>query len=178
MIFQAEKLVMEQEDKSNDQDLGADSEVGTESDQENYESDYIPSPSKIRGTDRHAGVSHKCAGVPNSSKTFTHKQGLKYSCEGGKQKKRNLSYEFCPLPHQPSILRLLMKHFCQHPFLPEHHGQHQTAELIYSDSVHKTYLHCKKNQLHKVWAYLWMSCISQKKFGLKFLELKSFPREP
>ena len=167
MIFQAEKLAMEREDESDDQeDSGADSEVGTESDQEDYESDYIPSPSKIRGTDGRAGVSRKCAGVPNSSKTFTRKQGLKYSREGGKQKKRNLSYEFCPLPHRPSILRLLMKHFCQHPFLLERHGQHRTAELIYSDSVHEAYLHCKNNQLHEVWAYLWTSWYTPSKWKL------------
>ena len=160
MIFQAEKIAMEQDDETDDDgDLDEDSDAGTESDQEggDYESDYIPS--KIRGLEGRAGVS-------KSSKTFTRKQGTKDGCEGGRQKRRNLAYEFCPLPHRPSILHLLMKHFCQHPLLPERHGQHRTAELIHSDSVHEAYLYCKNNQLREVWAYLWTSWYTPGKWKL------------
>ena len=167
MIFQVEKLVIERDDETDDEaDLSEDSEVDTESDQESvdYGSDYAPR--KIRGLEGRAGVSCAGAGVSNSTKTFTRKKGTKGNSKGGKQKKSNLAYEFCPLPHRPSILRLLMKHFCQHPLLPERHGQHRTAELIYRDSVHETYLHCRNNQLREVWAYLWTNWYTPTKWKL------------
>jgi len=167
MIFQVERLGIERDEETDDQeDSGEDSEVDTESGQEggDSESNYIPINS--RGSHGRAGVSHRRAGVSNSSKTFTRKQANKDNCEGENQKKRNLGYEFCPLPHRPSILRLLVKHFCQHPLLPERHGQHQTAELIHSDSVYEAYLHCKNNNLREVWAYLWTNWYSPDKWKL------------
>jgi len=120
ILFQAEGLVMEQDKEPEDQseDLGEDSDIDTDKgNDDGNESDYVPN--SIRGSCGHASVSCKCAGVSNLSVTFTCKQGTKDSCEGGKQEKRYLAYEFCPLPHWPSILCLLTKHFCQHPLLSE-----------------------------------------------------------
>ena len=166
VAFQAEKLAMEQDEESDDQEGDEDSEVDTESDQEGSESESDYNPNENRGSHRRAGVPHKHAGPSNSSKTFVHKKATKDTCERRKQKNKNLGYEFCPLSHRPSILRLLIKHFCQHPLLPDCHGQLRTAELIHSDSVYEAFLHCKRNHLREVWAYLWTSWYSPDKWRL------------
>ena len=167
VIFEAEKMAMEQDEEIDDQeDSGEDSEGDTESDQEGGDSESDYNPKKVQGSRRCAGVSHKRAGPSNSSKTFTRKQTAKDIREGRKQKSKTLGYEFCPLPHRPSILHLLVKHFCQHPLLPQRHGQTRTAELIHSDSVYEAYLYCKNNHLREVWAYLWTSWYSPHKWKL------------
>ena len=165
ILFEAQELAMEQDEATEDEnkDSGKDSDINMGQDDGN-ESNYIPS--KIRGSRRSTGVSHKPARASNPSKTFMHKQGTKDSCEGGRQKKKNLAYEFCPLPHQPSILRLLTKHFCLHPLLPECHGELWTADHIHHDSVHEIYLHCKRNHLCEVWAYLWTNWYTPEKWRL------------
>ena len=124
MIFQAQKLAVEHDAESDDdEDLSKDSDVDYERDQEGSDcgSDYITTDIQ---------VSHGCTRVScgrsrasNSSKTLMHKQGTKGNSEGHKKKRKSLSYKFCPLPHHPPILHLLTKHFCQHPLLPECHGQ-------------------------------------------------------
>jgi len=167
VIVQVEKLAMERDEETEDQDedSGEDSDIDAEEGNDNgNESDYIQS--KIRGSHRSAGVSRKDAGVSRSSKTFTRKQGTKDSCEDGKHKKKYLSYQFCPLPHRRAILRLLAKHFCLHPLLPERHGQTRNSEQIYRDSVYEMYLHCKNNHLHEVWAYLWTNWYTPDKWKL------------
>ena len=165
VLFQAEDLAMERDEETKDEneDSGEDSDTDAdEDDDDRNEPNYIPN--SIRGSRGHASVSRKHAGVSNSSGTFMRK--TKDSCERGKQKKRHLAYEFCPLPHRPSILRLLTKHFCQHPLLPERHGQPRTAEHIHRDSVYEMYLHCKNNHLREVWAYLWTNWYTPDKWKL------------
>jgi len=165
VVFDVEKLVMESDEETDDEkDSSEDEDGGTESDQEgnDYESDYITS--KIGGSHGRAGVSRRDAA--NSSATFTRKQGPKGNRIGNRQKRRNLGYEFCPLSHRPSILRLLVKHFCLHPLLPERHGQQRDAELIHRDSVCESYLHCKNNHLREVWAYLWTNWYTPDKWKL------------
>jgi len=165
VLFQAENLAMEQDKETEDEnkDSGEDSDTDADKDDDDgNEPDYIPN--SIRGSRGHTGVSHKRAGVSNSSGTFTRK--TKDSCERGKQKKRHLAYKFCPLPHRPSILHLLTKHFCQHPLLPERHGQPWTSEHIHRDSMYEMYLHCKNNHLREVWAYLWTSWYGPDKWKL------------
>ena len=172
VVFQVEELEMEElemerDEKTGDQeDLGEDWEVDNESDQEgsDYGSDYIPT--KIQGSHGRAGVSRRHTRASNSSKTFMRKQGTKDSFEGGRQKNRNLAYEFCPPAHRRSILRLLTKHFCLHPLLPERHGQPRTSYQTHRDSVHEMYLHCKNNHLREVWAYLWTNWYSPNKWKL------------
>src|SRR5258707_13756967 len=75
-------------------------------------------------------------------------------------------YKFCPLLHRLSILWLLEKHLCQHPLLPERHGQSRTPQQIYHDSIHEMYLHCKNNELQEVWAYLWTNWYAPDKWKL------------
>ena len=162
-----QKLGMERGEETDDQeDLGEESEVDTESDQErsDYGSDYIPTNTK--GHRRHPGVSRGRARASNSPATSMRKQGTKGKPEGRKKKGRVLEYEFCPLLHRPPILRLLTRHFCQHPLLPERHGETRTADLIYRDAVHETYLHCKLNHLREVWAYLWTNWYAPGKWKL------------
>ena len=165
ILFEARELAMERDEATEDEneDSGEDSDIDEGRDNGN-ESDYIPS--NIRGSRRRAGLSHKPARASNPSRAFMHKQGANSSCEGGRQKKENLAYEFCPLPHWPSILCLLTKHFCLHPLLLECHGEPQTADHIHHDSVHKMYLHCERNHLHEVWAYLWTNWYTPEKWRL------------
>ena len=160
VLFQAESLAMERDEETEDENEESDED----SEIDGNESDYIPN--NVRGHHASTSVSHERTGASNSSETFTRKHKTKGTSKGGNQKKNILTYEFCPLPHQPSILRLLTKHFCQHPLLPERHGQDRTAEQIYRDSVYETYLHCKNNHLREVWAYLWMSWYSPDKWKL------------
>ena len=166
VICQAKKLAMETDEETDGQeDAGEDSELDTESQEgDDSESDY--NPSKIRRSHGRPGVSRRRAGPSNSSKTLKRKQATKDNSEGSKRKNRHLGYEFCPVPHRPSIHHLLIKHFCAHPFLPERHGQIRTSDLIHSDSVYEAYLYCKNNHLREVWAYLWMNWYSPDKWRL------------
>ncbi|EIW53639.1 uncharacterized protein TRAVEDRAFT_99853, partial [Trametes versicolor FP-101664 SS1] len=68
---------------------------------------------------------------------------------------RSMQSNFCPAPHRLPIIRIHSKHGCQHPLLPERHGESRSSEDIYRDAVHEMYLHCKANNLAEVWAYLW-----------------------
>lgn len=165
ILFEAHKLAMERDEEPEDphEDSGEDSDIDEGQDDGN-ESDYIPS--NIRGSRRHPGTSRKHAGASNLPKTFMRNQGTKDSYDRGRQKKKNLTYEFCPLQHRPLILHLLTKHFCLHPLLPERHGEPRTADDIYSDSVHEMYLHCKNNHLREVWAYLWTNWYSPDKWKI------------
>ena len=86
---------------------------------------------------------------------------------GGKKRvKKDPNYTFCPLPHRLSILRLMGKHFCQHPILRERHGQSRTSQQIHRDAVLEMYWHCKANNLREVWAYLWTNWYTHDKWVL------------
>ena len=82
------------------------------------------------------------------------------------QKVKDANYMFCPLSHRLSILRLVCKHFCQHPILRERHGQSRTPQQIHRDAVLETYYHCKANSLREVWAYLWTNWYAPGKWEL------------
>ena len=77
--------------------------------------------------------------------------------EKGAQPVNKATYQFCPLPHRLTILRLFAKHASQHTLLPERHGVPRSAEEIWRDAVEEMYRHCKANNLCEVWAYLWNS---------------------
>jgi len=83
----------------------------------------------------------------------------KFKATGGEKRaqkvEKDANYMFCPLPHQLPIIRLVCKHFCQHPILPEHHGQARTPSQIHRNAVLEAYYHCKANNLREVWGYLW-----------------------
>ena len=168
ILFQAMKLATERDEETEDEneDSDEDSDIDAENGQKSSDddSDYISN--EIRGIRRHSTLS-KSAKKAGRNPKFKHR--AKDNCGAGKQKhkpKTKLSYEFCPLPHRLSILRLLAKHFCQHPLLPERHGQSRSSEQIHRDSVHEMYLHCKNNHLREVWAYLWTNWYSPEKWRL------------
>ena len=165
ILFQATKLAMERDEEAEGFNQGSseDSDISTESEQEGGDSDYSYTPSKNPAGRIHAGMSKPSKKV--NAKVATKRVATD---DGGQKRKakKQLSYEFCPLIHRVSILRLLSKHFCLHPLLPEQHGQPRSSEQIYRDSVYEMYLHCKNNQLHEVWAYLWSSWYSSDKWKL------------
>ena len=76
---------------------------------------------------------------------------------------RDTNYTFCPIPHRLSILRMMCKHFCQHPILPEWHGEACNPGQIHHDAVLESYYHCKANNLCEVWAYLWVNWYTTEK---------------
>jgi hypothetical protein len=83
-----------------------------------------------------------------------------------KGKKSSTRYQFCPHEHRLAILRLFARHFNQHSLLPERHGQPRTAAQIYRDAVFEMYIHCKRNHLRDVWAYLWVNWYCPKMWPL------------
>ena len=92
-----------------------------------------------------------------------------FRATGGKQrtqKVKDANYMFCPLSHRLLILCLVCKHFCQHPILHERHGQSWTPQQIHHDAVLESYYHCKANNLHEVWAYLWTNWYAPGKWEL------------
>ena len=58
----------------------------------------------------------------------------------------------------------MCKHFCQHPMLPERHGQTRTPSQIHRDAVLEAYYHCRANNLREVWAYLWVNWYTKEKW--------------
>ena len=66
------------------------------------------------------------------------------------------NYSFCPAPHRRGVLKLLMKHFLQHPLLPDQYGRHSPNE-IYEKAVFEMYLYCTQRGLTETWAYMWTS---------------------
>jgi len=88
----------------------------------------------------------------------------KFKATGGEKHmqkvEKDTNYMFCPLPHQLPIICLVCKHFCQHPILPECHGQAHTPSQIHHDAVPEAYYHCK------VWGYLWMNWYMMDKWVL------------
>ncbi len=63
-------------------------------------------------------------------------------------------YVFCPAPHHRQLLHLFMKHFCQHPLLPDREGE-LMAEEIRERAVRKMYVFCEQRGLREVWGYMW-----------------------
>ncbi|KAH9924390.1 uncharacterized protein B0H18DRAFT_877978, partial [Fomitopsis serialis] len=82
------------------------------------------------------------------------------------QKTKKPGYQFCPPAHRLSILRLFAKHASQHSLLPERHGEKRTKDDIRRDAVEEMYRHCEVNHLCEVWAYLWNSWYSRKRWPL------------
>ena len=164
IMAEATQLAMdrdeETDDKSGESDEDSDVESGSEGKGGGNDSDYVPN--QIRGRYRR----HSMSITKNKKgKGAEHNKTAK-----DEMKKRTLNkkplYKFCPLLHCLSILRLLAKHFCQHPLLPERHGQPRSAQQIHRDAVYETYLHCKNNQLREVWGYLWTNWYAADKWKL------------
>ena len=168
ILFETMKLALERDEEPEEStvDSDEDSDVDTESEQEDdkYDHDYIPN--KIRGSYGRAGRSKTSKLCGNAAAKA---MPIRVATGDGKRKiapKNRSTYEFCPFPHCLPIIRLLSKHFCLHPLLPERHGQSRGSDDIYSDSVHEMYRHCRNNQLREVWAYLWTNWYSPDKWEL------------
>ena len=98
----------------------SDSNVNTESEQEDDANDDDYNPSKIQGSHSHTGMSKlsKKANAKTMPEQAAKDRGVQKS-----QPKNHISYESCPPAHWLPILCLLLKHFCLHPLLPEWHGK-------------------------------------------------------
>jgi hypothetical protein len=138
---QQDKVASDSEDESDDDDT---SDKSSEEDDER-DGDFIPRL-RLKGKDKPKEV--KATGGTKRARKV----------------KKDTNYMFCPLPHRLSILRLMCKHFCQHPILPERHGQARTPKQIHHDAVLETYYHCKANNLHEVWVYLWTNWYTMEKW--------------
>jgi hypothetical protein len=92
-----------------------------------------------------------------TTKKATHTQKTKKGNAKQGRSKPIPNYQFCPPAHRLAVIRLFVRHFCQHSLLPEWHGQPRTAQQIYRDAVSEMYFHCKRNHLRDVWAYLWVN---------------------
>jgi hypothetical protein len=149
MIHQAEQLACQRDEAASDSevdDSDPDSTSNESSDDGNDgDGDFIPKL-KLRGK-----------AVPKKFRLT--------GCKKHKAKAK-ANYIFCPLAHRLSILRLVCKHFCQHPLLREWHGQPRTRMQIYRNAVLETYYHCKANNLREVWAYLWTNWYAPGKWEL------------
>ena len=143
LIHNAEQLALAIDSESKDKDMS-----GESSDEDDMgDDDFIPIL-KWKGKNKPKG----------------------FKAMGGKKcmpkVKQDANYTFCPLSHQISILCLISKHFCQHSILPERHGQRQSPEQIHRDAVLETYYHCRANNLHEVWGYLWTNWYALSKWEL------------
>jgi len=158
IIHAAEQLALQQDEAASDpEDESADESAGeSEVDDKGMESsdgdhdsdgDFVPT------------LKLKERGIPKEFKA----RGYKKRAE---KVKKDANYTFCPLSHRLSILRLVCKHFCQHPILPERHGHSRTAQQIHRDAVLEAYYHCKANNLREVWAYLWTNWYAPEKWEL------------
>jgi len=149
IIHAAEQLALEQDEAaSNPEDDSEDDDISSDSSDsgDKGDPDFVPKLKPHR-------TKHKVL-----------------KATGGKNRTPNrkmyTNYIFCPLSHRLSILCLVCKHFCQHPILPECHGQTRTPQQIHWDTILEAYYHCKANKLHEVWAYLWTNWYAYGKWEL------------
>jgi hypothetical protein len=113
IIHDAEWLVQQQDEAVSDpEDESDDDESSAEDD--DHDGDFIPRL-RLKGKDK-----------PKAVKTTGGKKCMR-------KVEKDTSYTFCPLPHRLSILCLMCKHFCQHPILPEHHGQAWRTDVVNQD---------------------------------------------
>ncbi|KAK7006843.1 SWIM-type domain-containing protein [Favolaschia claudopus] len=75
-------------------------------------------------------------------------------------------YLFCPAPHRRQILRLFIRHFCEHPLLPDRRGTSRTPKQIRDDAVRDMYLFCFQRGLREVWGYMWTAWYCPAKWKL------------
>src|ERR1700761_4020208 len=73
---------------------------------------------------------------------------------------------FCPAPHRKQILRIFVRHFCEHPLLPDRAGSTRSSEKIRYDAVWEMYQFCFQRGLREVWGYMWMAWYCPQKYRL------------
>ena len=165
ILFQVTSMAMEQDEDVSDSNTESDgdSDVNTESEQDSDNDNEDYNPNKTIRSCRYARTSKSSKQV---NAKITAKQAAKGNSIQKINPKKSISYEFCPHAHWLPILRLLSKHFCLHPLLPEQHGQTRSSDEIYRDSVREMYLQCKNSHLQEVWAYMWVNWYSPRKWRL------------
>ncbi|KAJ6524774.1 hypothetical protein B0H19DRAFT_1275335 [Mycena capillaripes] len=47
------------------------------------------------------------------------------------------TYAFCPAPHRKQLLRIFIRHFCEHLLLPDRAGSTRTSDKIRYDAVRR-----------------------------------------
>ena len=160
ILYEATNLAMEENSDSN-VESDEESEVDTEEDSDYNGKDEDYNPRKIQW-------SYRCAQMSKPSKKANVKTTPKQPA-GDKSMQKSMektSYVFCPPAHRLPIIRLLSKHFCLHPLLPERHGKPHSSMEIYHNSVHEMYIHCSRNNLFEVWAYMWVNWYTPEKWQL------------
>ncbi|KAK6988241.1 SWIM-type domain-containing protein [Favolaschia claudopus] len=75
-------------------------------------------------------------------------------------------YIFCPSPHRRQLLRLFIRHSCEHPLLSDRRGTSRTAKQIRDDAVRDMYLFCFQRGLREVWGYMWSAWYCPAKWKL------------
>lgn len=105
--------------------------------------------------------------ISNVGEDIDEEDAPDWAFEEGETKSKDPNYVFCPAPHRPKVLQLFTEHYCRHPiFLSRHDGLPHTAAQIREKAVQEMYLHCKRNSLAEVWAYMWTNWYAPKKWVL------------
>ncbi|KAJ6597302.1 hypothetical protein B0H10DRAFT_1665818, partial [Mycena sp. CBHHK59/15] len=73
---------------------------------------------------------------------------------------------FCPAAHRKQILRIFIRHFCEHPLLPDRTGTPRTSAKIRYDAVYEMYHFCYQRGLREVWGYMWVAWYRPAKYRL------------
>ncbi|KAJ7724113.1 hypothetical protein B0H16DRAFT_1223306, partial [Mycena metata] len=73
---------------------------------------------------------------------------------------------FCPAPHRKQILRIFIRHFCEHPFFPDRTADFRTSKQMRYDAVHEMYWFCHQRGLREVWGYMWAAWYCPAKYRL------------
>jgi hypothetical protein len=76
------------------------------------------------------------------------------------------TYVFCPAPHRKQLLRIFVRHFCEHPLLPDRAGSTRSSEKLRYDAVWEMYQFCFQRGLREVWGYMWTAWYCPTKFRL------------
>jgi hypothetical protein len=76
------------------------------------------------------------------------------------------TYVFCPAPHRKQLLRIFIRHFCEHPLLPDRAGSTRSSEKNRYDVVWEIYQFCFPRGLREVWGYMWTAWYCPTKFKL------------
>jgi hypothetical protein len=85
--------------------------------------------------------------------------------EEGETRSKDPVYTFCLAPHRRQLLKLITKHFCRHPLLPES-ADFFSSKQIRDQSVGEMYYFCQTRGLREVWGYIWTSWYSPKMWRL------------
>jgi hypothetical protein len=76
------------------------------------------------------------------------------------------TYVFCPAPHRKQLLRIFVRHFCEHPLLPDRSGNTRSSEKHRYDAVFEMYQFCVQRGLREVWGYMWTAWYCPAKYRL------------